>query len=257
VERLRAAGAAVDVGRVAADRGGAWQGLAAVAAELERETGVAIAQDALSELARRTLRQRGDWRDRAADAASTGRLAAEYRKLAALVGRGTIRRRQVEETVADRGEEDVWQILGALGDGRGGEALSRFRRLIAGAEDALRARLGFFALLATFCRHLTAVAGLLPVLGVPPGERSYPRFKSRLAPRLQGALPGGGDNPLAGLNPFRLHRAYLAASRLSPAVAARLPWLVLETEMRLKGESRDPDAAIAQLIARLASALRA
>ena len=74
-----------------------------------------------------------------------------------------------------------------------------------------------------------------------------------MAPALQGDLPAGADNPVAGLHPFRLHRAYLAAGRFDPAQAATLPWRVLETELQLKGESGDPDTALAQLVAHLAS----
>ncbi|HYG62289.1 MAG TPA: hypothetical protein VEL74_06890, partial [Thermoanaerobaculia bacterium] len=44
------------VGEVEAERG-SWQGLDLLAKELERQTGVGIAPDALNELARRTLRQ--------------------------------------------------------------------------------------------------------------------------------------------------------------------------------------------------------
>ena len=130
-----------------------------LAAELESQTGVGIDRRALDELARRTLQTARAKRGAAAGAAadSTARFAAEYRKLAALTAGGRITRRRVEEAVEDRGEEDVWKILDALGSGRGGEALRRFRRLLAAADDPLASRLSFFALLAAFCRQLTAV----------------------------------------------------------------------------------------------------
>ncbi len=161
----------------------------------------------------------------------------------------------MRESVEDRGEEDVWQILDAVGNGRGGEAVARYRRLLAAADDAISARLSFFGLLASFCRQLTAVAGVAKVQRVPSGVRNYNQFKSRWAPRLQADLEEG-KNPLSGLHPFRLHRAYLAASRIERGLLARLPALVFETETQIKGESSEPDVAIAQLIARLASTIK-
>ena len=74
--------------------------------------------------------------------------------------------------------------------------------------------------------------------------------------RLSGELPEGLPNPLAGIHPFRLHRAYLAASRLPSTLLARLPMRVLDTEMALKGEGSEPQAALAALVAEIAAALR-
>jgi hypothetical protein len=257
VKLLEERGAVLAVGSVAAERGG-WQGLDALAEELERQTGVAIASDALSELARRTLRKGGAGRDGSIDADSTARLAGEYRKLANLTGAGEARigRRLVEQNVEDRGEEDVWQLLDAVATGRASEALDRLRRLLTSSDDPLAARLTFFALFASFCRQLTAIRGMMRACRVPAGEGNFARFRDRLAPALQGELPGGGKNPLAGLHPFRLHRAYLAASRLPEALLARLPSDVLETELQLKGESGQADAALADLVARVATAGR-
>ena len=83
VAGLTRRGLVVEVGTIEADRGGGWQGLDLLAAELARQTGVAIAPDALTELARRTLRQEGDWRQgKGADGDSSKRFAAEYQKLA-------------------------------------------------------------------------------------------------------------------------------------------------------------------------------
>jgi hypothetical protein len=245
-------GAVLAVGRVESERGG-WQGLDLIAAELARQTGVGIAADALPELARRTLRQESDGRGRSTggvDADSTARFAAEYRKLANL-SEGKIDRRLVESAVEDRGEEDVWQLLDAIAAGRGGEALARLRRLLGSAEDPLAARLTFFSLLSSFCRQLVAVRGMMRVARIPPGEANYGRFKNNHAAALQGEIPTGGKNPLAGLHPFRLHRAYLAACRLPEPLLARLPADLLETELQLKGESGDPDVALARLVAHL------
>jgi hypothetical protein len=255
------------VGEVEAERGG-WQGVELLAAELERQTGIGISHEALSELARRTLRKPGDRpaAGRGAEAAgasvtadSTARLAGEYRKLANLAGTGggvRIERRMVEESVEDRGEEDVWKLLDAIGAGHGGEAMDRLQRLLVAADDPLAARLSFFSLLATFCRRLTAIRGMMRVSRVRGGETNYNRFAARLAPALQGDLPGG-KNPLAGVNTWALYRAYLAASRLPEAVAARLPWEVLETELQLKGESGEADAALARLVIHLSTAATA
>jgi DNA polymerase III delta subunit len=263
VRQLAERKAVVSVGAIeSAERGGGWSGLDLLSAELERQTGVAIAGDALAELARRTLRKEGDRRggkgNDGIDSDSTARFAGEYRKLANLTGEGGrgIDRKLVEQTVEDRGEEDVWQLLDAIAAGRGAEALDRLRRMIASAEDPLNARLGFFSLFASFCRQLTAIRGMMRVARVPAGEGNYARFRDRLAPALQGEVPGGGKNPLAGLHPFRLHRAYLAASRIPEALAARLPSDLLETELQLKGESGEADAALADLVVRVSSAGR-
>lgn len=256
VARVAAAAGVLDVGRVEAGRGGEWQGLQNLIATLERETGVGMAPDAARELARRTLKQTGNRNRADAKTDSTSRFAAEYRKLASLVGQGTIGRQAVQEAVDDRGDEDVWQILGALGEGRGDEASARFSRLLGSADDLIATRLSFFGLLAGFCRQLTAVVGMMQAGGVRPGERNYHRFKSSHVPALQGALPDGSASPLAGLHPFRLHKAYLAASRLHATTASQLPWWVLETEQLVKGGTRDPDAAIAALISRVATAVR-
>jgi hypothetical protein len=87
---------------------------------------------------------------------------------------------------------------------------------------------------------------------VGAGEASYARFKDRLAPVLQGEAPLLDKNPLAGLHPYRLHRVYLAAGRLSDSFVARLPAEVLDTEMQLKGEAQDPDVALARFVITLA-----
>jgi DNA polymerase-3 subunit delta len=258
VARLAKRGAVVRLARVEAGRRGGWQGLDRLVEELRRETGVDIVPGALDELARRTLRQTGGWGDKKVDGESTARLAGEYRKLASLAaglgGTPRISLEMVRGSVEDRGEEDVWKILDAVAEGRGSEALNRFQRLVAAADDALATRLSFFALLAGFCRQLTAIAGIARIQGVPPGVRAYNQFKDRWAPRLKADLPGGEKNPIAGLHPFRLHRAYLAASGFPRRELAELPWWVLETELQVKGESTEPDAAIAGLLGRLASA---
>lgn len=256
VAGLAERGAVADLGTVGVGKRGEFLGLDRLVRELESETGVEIERAAVDELARRVLRHTGSFADRQVDAKSTSRFAGEVRKLADLAKGGKITRQMVAEAVDDRGEEDVWQILDALGTGRGDDAQRRFRRLLASAEDAMAARLSFFALLAGFCRQLTAVAGMARAAGVPAGVASYSQFKSRWAPKLQGEPPAGGKNPLAGLHPFRLHRAYLAASRMNRDELAMLPWRVLETELQIKGESSEADVAVAQLMGRLAAAVR-
>ncbi len=91
---------------------------------------------------------------------------------------------------------------------------------------------------------------------VPPGVGNYNQFKTRWAPQLQADLEQG-KNPLSGLHPFRLHRAYMAASQMDRSLLARLPWLVLETEMRIKGDSAKADVAVAVFLARLVAAVNA
>lgn len=270
VRRLEEQGRVVRVGSLEEGKGGDWHGLDLLARELSRQTGVGIDGDALEELARRTLRSEDDRKSKAADPDSASRFAGEYRKLANLAqgkaaagdggdgraGKVRITRALVESAVTDRGEEDVWALLDAVGEGRAGEALARLDRMLTGASDPLAIRLQFFALLAGFCRTLTAVAGLMQLHGVRPGETNYGRFKGNLADRLKGPLPGGGKSPVASMHPFRLHRAYLAAGRLPPEVVDRLPAWVLDTELELKGESGDPDTALSHLVARLAGAER-
>ena len=192
---------------------------------------------------------------RGVDAESTARFAGEYRKLASLASGGRITRKQVEGSVEDRGEEDVWKILDAIGNGRGGEAMARYQRLLSAAEDVISARLSFFGLLAGFCRQLTAVAGIAKLRSIPSGVRNYNQFKKLWVSRLQADLEDG-KNPLAGLHPFRLHRAYLAASRIDRDLLAYLPALVFETETRIKGESSEPDVAVMQLMARLTAPVK-
>lgn len=243
----------LETGEIEAAKGGRWQGLKAVTAELERDTGIAIRPDALEELTRRTLQQEDSRKGGGVKVDSTERLAGEYRKLASLAGPGgVIEKSLVEETIDDRGEEDVWKILDAIGAGHAAEALHRLDRLLAAAEDPMAARLSFFALLAEFARHLTAVAGMARVAKVSRGERNYNRFKSDLAPLLQAERPGLGKNPIGSLHPFRLHKAYLAASRLPAALLASLPARTLEAELALKGGSRRPRVVLAALVSDLA-----
>ena len=252
VKRLSEVGALHLAGSVEIDRKGAIKGLQAVARELERETGVAIEPRAMQTLAERTLRssaQRGS-RD-AIDPESTARLASEYRKLANLAGDGSISASLVEQAVVDRGQEDVWKLLDAVGGGDGRQVLHRLRRTLQGAEDAIATRLSLFSLVADFCRQLSLVHEFLAA-GVPAGERNYRRFQSQIAPELQRPLPGGVENPLARLHPFRLFRVYAAASRLRGQPLGRLPWKVLETEQRIKGESGDADVALAELMSSVA-----
>ncbi len=260
VAALAASGALVELERVEPGRRGGWQGLAELAAELERQTGVGIDRRALEELARRTLQtarpERGAARGAAAGAAadSTSRFAAEYRKLASLAGGGgVIDSTLVLGAVEDRGEEDPWQILDRIGAGAGSEAILRLRRLLAAADDPIAARLSFFGLVAEFARHLTAVGGSLARGGIPAGVRSYGRFKDSVAPKLQRELADGVASPLAGLHPYRLHKAYLAASGAPRDGLERLPVRLLETELLLKGESSRPQVALEGLVVELAA----
>lgn len=255
VAALAKSGALAELERVEPGRRGDWQGLAGLAAELEGQTGVGIDRRALDELARRTLqsarRRRGAAPGAAAD--STARFAAEYRKLASLAGDGVIDSELVRSVVEDRGEEDQWQILDKIGAGAGAEAVQRLRRLMAAAEDPVAARLAFFGLVAEFARHLTAVGGSLQRSGIPASVRSYSRFKQSVAPRLQEELAEGVASPLAGLHPYRLHKAYLAASGAPRDGLERLPARLLETELLLKGEASRPQVALEGLVTELAA----
>jgi hypothetical protein len=257
VQKLAAAGRYAAVGQVEAAKGGGWQGLDLLAAELRQETGASITGKALEELARRTI-QKSQKRSAAASvsAESTARFAAEFRKLATLTGASEIGFEMVEDVVEDRGEEDAWKTLDAIGAGRADEALQRIGRLMSAAEDPIAARLSFFALLAGFARQLTALSSLIDLHEIPRRAMPYPRFKTQLAPRLQAELDGGRQNPMAGLHPYRLYRAYSVACRIPAEIVRDLPARVLETELRLKGESGQPDAALAGLVCDLAAAAR-
>jgi len=249
VATVRESGGFVEFDRVSAGRRGGWEGLGDLSAQLEQETGVKIRPGALEELARRTLQKEDRRKGGGVDVDSTERLAGEYRKLASLASEsGAIDKALVEQAVDDRGDEDVFKILDAIGSGNAADAIHRLDRLLAAADDKIAARLGFFSLLAGFAGHLTAVAGMARVAGVARGVTNYNRFKNDLAPRLTGERPGSGKNPLAGMHPFRLHRIYLAASRLPAELLAVLPARTLEAEIALKGGSRRPDAVLAAFL---------
>ena len=246
VRALSEKNALLTVGEVAKDRRQGWSGLRTICEELENQTGVAIHAAAAAELARRTLRQnesRGKSASQA-NADSTARFAAEYRKLATLAGDGEITKELVAQAVEDRGQEEVWEILDAVGEGKPNEVAGKVRRLLQGADDVVAARLSLLSLVLGFCRQLAAVGGQVKATGVAPTERNYRRFKDSIAPRLQSELPDGRRNPLSGLHPYRLHRVYLAASNLEPRQLARLPARSLETEWRIKGGSGSPDSAL-------------
>lgn len=253
VDTLGRQGAVVRLESVEHDRRQGWQGVGALCDELARETGVGLAAAARRELERRTLRTGS--RGQGVEADSTARFAAEYRKLANMAADSEIDLQLVERSVEDRGQEDPWGILDAIGGGRAGDALGALARLLDSADDPVSERLAFFALLAAFCRQVTAVGGMLRTGGAKAGERNYGRFKSGIAPRLQADLAGGRRNPLAGLHPFRLHRAYLAASGMPRIRLAELPARILDTELALKGDSRSPDAALAALVSELSCSI--
>ena len=258
VETLEAQSVFATVGEVEVAKGGGWQGVELLASQLLRETGVDIVPPALQELARRTLvkgTRRGSGSD-VVDADSTSRFAAEYRKLAMMASSHTIDRELVETTVEDRGDEDAWKILDAIGAGNLRDALHRLRRLLGSAEDPVAARLSFFSLLASFGRQLAAVSAQLESTGLSKTETDYQRFKTRIAPRLQADSAEGVKSPVAKLHPYRLFRVYQTASRIPAPELADLPSRILQTELRLKGESAEPDAALTALVCDLASASR-
>ncbi|MDH3746143.1 MAG: hypothetical protein OES47_13675, partial [Acidobacteriota bacterium] len=156
VSGLAERGALVRAGEIEVDRRHGFIGLEKVARELGRQTGVGADRRAVEELARRTLKRRSRGRsEEIVDAESAGRFAAEYRKLAALAGDGHITVAMVEDAIEDRGHEEIWQVLDALGAGDGGDALSRIDRLMAASEDHMRTRLSLFGLLAGFCSQLS------------------------------------------------------------------------------------------------------
>ncbi|MCY3968371.1 MAG: hypothetical protein OXG74_00425 [Acidobacteria bacterium] len=255
VRRLLENKAAFEVGSLEFDRRGGVGGLDAVVAELTRETGIGIDRGAAQELARRTLRKTGNWGDSAVEADSAARFAAEYRKIAAGMREtsGRIDRTGVEESVVDRGEEDVWKVMSAIEEQRPGAALALLRRYLDSAGDRTRARFSFLSLLAGRCQQLATVHGIAMAQGLPE-ERDFNGFKARVLPKLMAELPDGQRKPRA----YALFQIFKAAmARRDPeAVAelAELPWKILETEVRLRGGSGDEDTALEALVAAVAGA---
>lgn len=120
----------------------------------------------------------------------------------------------------------------------------------------MAARLSFFSLVASFGRQLAAVGALVDSTGVSRSEANYQRFKTKIAPALQSDSAEGLKSPVAKLHPYRMFRVYQTACRIPPAALADMPSRILQTELRLKGESAEPDAALTALICDLASASR-
>ena len=248
VRRLFEREAAFAFDTLGLDRKGNPTGLDPIVAELARETGVSIDRAAAAELARRTLRKEG-WGASEADASSAGRFAAEYRKIAAGLPEGDRRIDQaaVEESVVDRGEQDVWDVFNAMEGQKPGVAVAALRRYFDSAADRQGERFRFLSLLAGRCQQLAAVHGLAMAHGLPE-TRNYNGFKARVLPKLMAEWPGTTKKP----NPWPLFNLYKAAMarRSSEAVAAmgELPWKVLETEIRLRGGSGEADAALEALV---------
>lgn len=248
VRRLFEREAALAFDTLGLDRKGNPTGLDPIVAELARETGVSIDRTAAAELARRTLRKEG-WGASEADAASAARFAAEYRKIAAGMPEGERRIDQaaVEESVVDRGEQDVWDVFNAMEGQKPGVAVAALRRYFDSAADRQGERFRFLSLLAGRCQQLAAVHGLAMTHGLTEA-RNYNGFKAQVLPKLMAEWPGTTKKP----NPWPLFNLYKAAmARRSPeAVAAmgELPWKVLETEIRLRGGSGEADAALEALV---------
>ncbi len=256
VGTLERAGAYVELAQVTSGRKG-FEGVEVLAAELSRQTGASIEPRATAELARRTLRKGKAFSKpgEAVQVDSSARFAAEFRKLASLAPEGRISLELVRETIADRGDEDVWAVLDAIGAGQPGEASARVSRYLEVAEDTMAARLSLWALLAGFCRHLTAIGGAIESGRVRAGESNFQRFKSAVAPKLQASLESGAANPLASLHPYRLHKAYLASGRMAARAREALPARVLEVEEQLKGGSGSPDLVLTAFVTGLAGGL--
>ncbi len=248
VRRLFERKAAFAFDTLGLDRQGKPTGLDPIVAELARETGVSIDRMAAAELARRTLRTEG-WGASEADAASAARFAAEYRKLAAGMpkGAGRINRDAVEESVVDRGEQDVWAVFNAMDSQKPDAALAALSRYFDSAADPRGERFRFLSLLAGRCQQLATVHGIAMAHGLPEAG-SFNGFKARVLPKLMAEWPDTTKKP----TPWPLFNLYTAAmARRGPeAVAAmgELPWKVLETELRLRGGTGEDDAALEALV---------
>ena len=168
-------------------------------------------------------------------------------------GAGRIDRAAVEESVVDRGEQDVWDVFNAMEGGKPGAALAAFRRYLDSAADEQGERFRFLSLLAGRCQQLAAIHGLAMAHSLPEAG-NYNGFKARVLPKLMAAWPGAVRKP----GPWPLFHMYKAAmARRSPeAVSAmsELPWKVLEAEIRLRGGSGEGTAALEALVLAVAGA---
>ena len=256
VRDLAERGALIDLGRVSqvtrgANRGN-WEGLGPIIETLAADTGVGIEGAALDELVRRTLQTGRGW-NAEVKADSTERLAAEYRKLATMADGDRITRELVLEGVEDRGDQDFFGLLDAIGSGDASDATARLTRILAAADDPMATRLQLFTTLADFARLLTAVAGMARAAGVPRGVSSFDTFRNRWEQKLKQSRPYGAASPIdTKLHAYRLFKAYSAASRMSNERLGTLPVRTLETETLLKGGSRQPDTVLAAFVAELA-----
>jgi hypothetical protein len=153
----------------------------------------------------------------------------------------------------DRGEEDIFALLDAISGGKGAEALSRLQRKLAGADDPVFERLGLLTQLVTLCRRLVAIRAIAALEKLPLSEANYRRFETNLYPKFQAKIAGVAANPLVAIrHPFPMFKVYQAAGRLPAEAIERLPALALATELRLKGDSSAPDAALAELVLAIA-----
>lgn len=250
---LRVRGAWIEAGSLAFDPRKGASGFGELLDRLASETGVRLTPDAARELIRRTIRSEEEGRFAGAvDADSVGRLEAEYRKLARLGGQRELPVETVRDLVADRGEEGSFDWLDALSEGRGGEAVARMERRIAGAADPSSERLRLLAQLAGFLRQVGIVGAIARKQGLPLRVESFPRFRDRILPRLLEPVEGVERSLLAGGKPFPLFRAYQMAVALPERVVERLPGRLLTSERRLKGETAEAQLELLSLVAELA-----
>lgn len=156
-----------------------------------------------------------------------GMVASEVAKLAAYVGEARhIRCDDVARMVGGTHVETIWKILDAATTGRGGEALLELDRLMASGEHPV-------ALLAAMTASLRKVhrAGMLRLQ----------KIDAREACRT------------AGIPPFALENTLKQHTHLGPRRVARLPQLLLDTDIDLKGGSQlSPRAVLERLVVELA-----
>ena len=160
-----------------------------------------------------------------------GLLVAEIEKLAVFAGpKAHIQRSHVATMVGAGRIETIWEILNTATTGRAREALTEIDRLVASGEHPV----GMLAAMSASLRKIHH-AGLL---------------------RLQRYEPTAACRE-AGIPPFAVEMTLRQHTHLGPSRLARLPRLLLETDLDLKGNSPlPPRVVIERLIVELAQPRR-
>ena len=147
-----------------------------------------------------------------------GLLASELDKLASYVGKAnTIAPDDVAKMVGSGRTEEIWTVIDQATTGEGAQALIQLDKLLAAGEPPIK-------ILAAITVNLLKVyhAGQLRVAKVPPREAA-----------AQAGLSGWGFDKM-----MRQH------AHLGPSRTAKIPEMIVKTDLDLKGNSPLPPATI-------------